>query len=360
MNVFRSTFVPACVLALVGCSTSHGVLDRIDSGASPDGGTVLDAGSEPVDSGAFTDSAPRPDSGTDGRYYELVDAPGALVTHERCQAADGMTTMFHVRVRVGSDCDHPAPTVVEVDASTRAVTLTTHLWVERGRTCIPAPPGVFFDFNVPVRGLSVGAWNVSGMPLATPFRVGARSPEACTLLTPLGRGGRCNGDCDCENGLSCIAWLGDEECQSQCQRPAEIADNDRSPVAVHLSCASGEALGGGIFGAICVPELDEGYCATSPCPAGMQCIGGVAGPPVECVWTPDLSGALRHACVTNTDCAPGLDCVRGRDGLNCERRCISTSMRCGNIDSFLSCAVTYNTVDGGGPFTSGVCESDSP
>jgi hypothetical protein len=138
----------------------------------------------------------------------------------------------------------------------------------------------------------------------------------------------CAADCECVPGLSCLAVRGDAACARFCADPCEALGVGED---LSLSCTGGDA---------CTDDPNLGWtCATAAldecgdthaCPAGMTC------PPIsegtrQCVWAIELDGSVRHACTTQTDCDPGLDCVQRADGeRRCEVRCTTSDMACPN------------------------------
>ena len=270
---------------------------------------------------------PSGDAGvTPTTFYTLEPAEAdTWVQHDRCEAIANSAVALEVTVHLYSSCDSPGPVEARVDEASREIQVRARVWREQGEVeCMPT--GAAFVRDVVVSGLTPGMYTVRSDAGDFELEVGPPPFAACTAETPLGIGGLCNGDCDCETGLSCVAQRGDavcsHTCQPLCERSGVGGDSGRS-------CRLGSVcVNDPNFGSLCrTPSMD--LCGPmSMCPAGMTCVSD-SDAASQCEWEIELNGATRHVCSTNADCDAGLDCVAHPSGeRRCEVRCVTADMRC--------------------------------
>ncbi len=285
-------------------------------------------GPPPTDAGT-RDAAVRDGGVGAGPHFTLEPADvDFFLTFQRCSATAGGPLILNAMVHYFSSCDSPAPIFTSVDAASRTITVTPHVWREHRDDC-RAVGAAFVPRDVRVDGLTEGTWTVVHPRGRFDVNVGARPPAACTGLIPSGLGGACFADCDCERGLSCTPQRGDIACSSTCQAPCEVASapDQRGP---GLECALGSTCGTDPnWGDSCRTRVLDECGPGAPCPAGMRCISDTGDATSYCDWDIELSSANRIACTSGADCAAGLDCVEHAGGTRrCEVRCATRTMTC--------------------------------
>jgi hypothetical protein len=311
VDVLRSALIVAIA---AGCTAETLELDERDAGAV----RPRDAGDiGPRRDGGFSrDAGPRP--AADHWTLEPKEAQVVVVD----TFTELVTAWARVEIYPSDVCDHGGP--VEVELTARGFMIRAFSWVRHPvrpeEDCPPiadqvirhvalpeTPPGVYEVFE-PISGSSAE------------LRIEAAPSVECN--TP---GNTCVADCQCSADDACIP--GTNLCARPCTAVVSGCCGEIHPDR-DLECEPTMACVGSFeWTAVgrCAPHDDDG-CEGRPCPPGMICPpSGVA---TSCIWSVELSGAVRHPCTSSSECAAGLVCVQHENARRCEIPCFTNDMRC--------------------------------
>lgn len=250
-------------------------------------------GTLPPDAATCGECTPNPDAGA--YTWRLVERPAtALYRYEDVSPlAEGRSTRIAVE-HGGLTCDLWAMPRVEVEATTRTVTITPRAF-ERAPACTLTAS----QTRIVTVALAAGTWTVGGgAATALTLTVGPAPARACGESP-------CTLDCDCDTaaGERCLGAMGLGGNFTACMRPCEH----------NRDCGDG----------LCVDQADghlricdvTAECGDDlPCPPGYACVDA------RCAPTFVLSQSTRATCASDQDCSGGLRCVEATAGSG-EPRC---------------------------------------
>jgi len=281
-----------------------------------------------------------------GIYWTLEAVPARLIyglgSGDMCGPFASQSTILGVEIPLADSCQEPGPVrawIQPVGAVGTHVGVSAYRWIHRGDvTCVIRDRVAIQVLEMPDRSWPVAIlqpdiWTVSAGINTIEFSPAPTVQiSVCDPPPPYGPGVRCSATCECDSGLRCFDHIGDfvcdSECAQACSRPATEVERAELECQPGWTCQPNENLGLN-YGASCMPGSFN-TCPAGGCPTGMRCEASVIPEiPWSCVWDTELSAASRHACVQDSDCTAGLDCVQASDGSrNCEIRCRTANMRC--------------------------------
>lgn len=282
-------------------------------------------------------AGPRADAAVDGPSRDVsADAPrprGAYWTLERraarlaiphalgCDQSEGGRVAVEATVPIESECVHLGP--VEVTAAPESLfVITAWVWVEHRDDCRPVTAIAETTVLLPAHEGTLTAVEELG-GTSVEYRVAAIDDLPCTRAGLAGS--PCRLDCECAGDLVCIPEVGDfVACDgSVCGDPCVPAATLEPVYGVHLECSEREECVAVGAAASCRPVTVG--CAPSTCGPGLVCPDAA---PAQCMWSIELSAAVRHPCETDGDCDAGLHCVQAAGARSCEVPCATAEMRC--------------------------------
>lgn len=300
---------------LTGCYLSHERgADGVDAG--------LDASAPAGRDGGLRDAAAPPSDGPLGERYFTLESVTPQLANEACRANEGEDALVTVRYVLTESCLLAGPVWAQVRPDAGQIDIVAQVWREHGVPCDPIDAPV--ERTAHVRDLVGGTYTVrpaGGGASVTLFVNGAPPPFVCTGdRRP--EGAMCDYECECETGLSCVAWRGDAVCGGECRRPC----NDELDCLPNQHCPPADFT---LASLTCAPLLSNPCPDDSGCPPGRACVAGASGELEYCQWDVRLAASVRHPCRASAECDRGLVCVEHDDGeRSCEVLCETADMRC--------------------------------
>ncbi|MBX7192949.1 MAG: hypothetical protein K1X94_12865, partial [Sandaracinaceae bacterium] len=318
------SLVPLASLAGCSCGDSHTSADAASGADAPglDAPSQLDASSQ-LDAPSIVDApgadTPPPTVDAAGLClrHSIVEVPIQEITLlESLPVHAGRSFRVAARYTMPDGCHSRAMPRVERDPATHTVHLLVRDWVVDGMGC---PELAREDTRIFTFQLEAADWTFvdasTGGTASLTMTVGPGIRAACVP-----DGGDCQQNCDCLDGDQCISGVGLAGPFLQCATPCEE----------DVDCAQS---GGGVCSSI--PDGLASTCerTSSACSApGHACGEGRTCEGPSCVPAFSLSASTRHACTCDGDCDPGLSCVTGATGAQCEVPCLTqTEWWCGSM-----------------------------